>query len=134
GHATGMFGTIHTKIGDATVPAERTTLEALELQRSLRAMVDQGIRYCTMEVSSHALELGRVKGCRFRTAIFTNLTQDHLDFHKTMERYRDAKGLLFARMGNDYSPNPEERQYAVLNADDPASETYARLTAAQTIT
>jgi UDP-N-acetylmuramoyl-L-alanyl-D-glutamate--2,6-diaminopimelate ligase len=134
GHATGVMGTIHTKIGDQLIPAERTTQEALDLQRTLRQMVEQKIEYCAMEVSSHSLELGRVKGCRFRSAIFTNLTQDHLDYHETMERYRDAKALLFARMGNDYQEDPKWSQFAVLNSDDPVSERYASLTAAQTIT
>jgi len=134
GYKTGLMGTIHTKIGEFTAPAERTTQEALDLQRTLRRMVDENIDYCTMEVSSHALELGRVKGCRFRTALFTNLTQDHLDYHQTMDRYRDAKGLLFSRLGNDYGTGWQDQPYAVLNADDPASEVYARQTAAQTIT
>lgn len=134
GFRTGLLGTIHSKILDEITPAERTTQEALDLQRVLRRMVDGGTDYCTMEVSSHALELGRVNGCSFRIALFTNLTQDHLDFHGTMERYRDAKGLLFARLGNDYGPDPAGDKFAVLNADDPASEVYARLTAAQIVT
>ena len=132
-YKTGVMGTIYTKIGHKVVTSERTTQEALDLQSALREMCDEGVSYCFMEVSSHALELGRVKGCRFRTAIFTNLTQDHLDYHLTMERYRDAKALLFARLGNDYSPNPQERQFAVLNADDAASDTFARVTAVPTI-
>jgi UDP-N-acetylmuramoyl-L-alanyl-D-glutamate--2,6-diaminopimelate ligase len=134
GFRTGLLGTIHTKIGNKTISAERTTQEALDLQRTLRTMVDEQVQYCTMEVSSHALELGRVKGCRFRSALFTNLTQDHLDYHVTMERYRDAKGLLFSRMGNDYDPDLDLNQYAILNADDLASEHYAQLTSAQVIT
>lgn len=134
GFKTGLMGTIYTKIGGVTFSADRTTQEAVDLQRTLRKMADEGIAYCTIEVSSHALELGRVKGCRFRTAIFTNLTQDHLDYHLTMDRYREAKGLLFARLGNDYGTGWHDQPYAVLNADDPASQLYARLTAAQTIT
>lgn len=133
GYRTGVLGTIGAKYADVNLPAERTTQEAPELQRTLRWMADAGVGVCAMEVSSHALELGRVKGCRFRTAIFTNLTQDHLDFHLTMERYRDAKGLLFSRLGNGFEGG-EGRQFAVLNADDDASETYARLTAAQVVT
>jgi len=134
GHRTGLLGTIHTKIAGEISAAERTTQEALDLQRVLRVMADRGVEYCTMEVSSHALELGRVNGCRFRIALFTNLTRDHLDFHGTMERYRDAKGLFFSRLGNDYGPDPGEDRFAVLNADDPVSEYYARLTAAQIVT
>jgi UDP-N-acetylmuramoyl-L-alanyl-D-glutamate--2,6-diaminopimelate ligase len=87
-----------------------------------------------MEVSSHALEQGRVKGTRFRTAVFTNLTQDHLDYHGTMEAYEAAKGLFFSRLGNAYADRPEERTYAVLNADDEASGRFAKLTAAEIVT
>lgn len=134
GYRTGLMGTIHTRLAGKIIPTERTTQEALDLQRTLRLMVNEGAKFCTMEVSSHALELGRVKGCRFRTALFTNLTQDHLDYHHTMENYRDAKGLLFSRLGNEYGPHANDRQFAILNADDPVSERYASLTAAQTIT
>lgn len=134
GYRTGLMGTIHTRMAGMTIPTERTTQEALDLQRTLRYMVNEGAKFCTMEVSSHALELGRVKGCRFRTALFTNLTQDHLDYHLTMESYRDAKGLLFSRLGNEYGPHTNDRQFAILNADDPVSQHYAKLTAAQTIT
>ncbi|MEX1030342.1 MAG: UDP-N-acetylmuramoyl-L-alanyl-D-glutamate--2,6-diaminopimelate ligase [Paenibacillaceae bacterium] len=134
GYRSGLMGTIHTRLAGKNIPTERTTQEALDLQRTLRLMVNEGAKFCAMEVSSHALELGRVKGCRFRTAIFTNLTQDHLDYHRTLENYRDAKGLLFSRLGNEYGPHMNDRQFAVLNADDPVSERYASLTAAQTIT
>jgi UDP-N-acetylmuramoyl-L-alanyl-D-glutamate--2,6-diaminopimelate ligase len=134
GYRTGLMGTIHTRLGGKQLPTDRTTQEALDLQRLLRLMVNEGASFCVMEVSSHALELGRVKGCRFRTAIFTNLSQDHLDYHQTLENYRDAKGLLFSRLGNDYGPLMNDRQFAILNADDPVSERYAGLTSAQTIT
>jgi UDP-N-acetylmuramoyl-L-alanyl-D-glutamate--2,6-diaminopimelate ligase len=131
---TGLMGTIQMRIGNETYDTENTTQEALELQRNFRKMRDVGTAYCVMEVSSHAIALGRVKGCAFRTALFTNLTQDHLDFHKTMEHYRDTKGLFFARLGNDYSPNFDKRKYAVLNADDPASEHFAQMTSAEVVT
>jgi UDP-N-acetylmuramoyl-L-alanyl-D-glutamate--2,6-diaminopimelate ligase len=134
GFQTGLMGTIRTKIGAEFFEAERTTVEALEVQRNFRKMREAGTDYCIMEVSSHALELGRVKGVNFRTAIFTNLTQDHLEFHKTMDAYKAAKGLLFSRMGNSFSADPAERKFAVLNADDPASDTYRRMTSAQVIT
>jgi UDP-N-acetylmuramoyl-L-alanyl-D-glutamate--2,6-diaminopimelate ligase len=97
-------------------------------------MVDAGTERCVMEVSSHALEQGRVKGCDFRTAIFTNLTQDHLDYHGTMEAYEAAKGLFFSRLGNAYADDPAERKYAVLNADDAVSPRFAKLTAAEVLT
>lgn len=134
GKKTGLMGTIRVRIGERTFPASHTTLEALELQENMRRMYDAGVEYCVMEVSSHALELGRVRGTKFRTAVFTNLTQDHLDYHLTMDHYRAAKGLLFARMGNTFSAQRKELQYAVLNADDEASKEYARLTNAQVVT
>ncbi len=134
GFRTGLMGTIQMKIGDQSFEAERTTQEALDLQRNLQRMVEAGTDYCVMEVSSHALELGRVKGTRFRTAVFTNLTQDHLDYHFTMDNYKAAKGLLFSRLGNEFHSNPELDSYAVLNADDAASAEYQRLTSAQVIT
>ncbi|MBW7461447.1 UDP-N-acetylmuramoyl-L-alanyl-D-glutamate--2,6-diaminopimelate ligase, partial [Paenibacillus sepulcri] len=100
----------------------------------LAGMVESGSDYCVMEASSHALEQGRVKGCRYRTAIFTNLTQDHLDYHYTMERYAAAKELLFSRLGNEYANSQGDRTFAVLNADDEASEGFAKATAAEVIT
>ncbi|GIP39674.1 UDP-N-acetylmuramoyl-L-alanyl-D-glutamate--2,6-diaminopimelate ligase [Paenibacillus sp. J31TS4] len=134
GHRTGLMGTIQLKIGDETLPTANTTLEALEIQRNLRRMKEAQADYCVMEVSSHALHMGRVKGVRFRTALFTNLTQDHLDYHKTMDDYRAAKGLFFSRLGNEYADDERELSYAVLNADDPASAYFAELTAAQVLT
>ncbi|RJE90774.1 UDP-N-acetylmuramoyl-L-alanyl-D-glutamate--2,6-diaminopimelate ligase [Paenibacillus sp. 1011MAR3C5] len=130
----GVIGTIEWRYGSKSFPMKGTTPDAHELQRQLGEMRDAGMRYCAMEVSSHALEQGRVKGCRFRTAIFTNLTQDHLDYHGTMEHYADAKGLFFSRLGNAYSQPAQERSYAVLNADDVASERFRMLTSAEVIT
>ncbi|MDA6082872.1 Mur ligase family protein, partial [Escherichia coli] len=80
---------------------------------------------------SHALDEGRIHGCDFNIAVFTNLTQDHLDYHKTMDEYRRAKGLLFAQLGSSY--NHEEPKYAILNSDDPASAEYEKSTAAHVI-
>lgn len=134
GVKTGLIGTIQMRYGGRTFPMSGTTPEALELQRALHDMEVLGTRCCVMEVSSHALEQGRVKGTDFRTAIFTNLTQDHLDYHQTMEQYREAKGLFFARMGNSFESQPEKRKYAVLNADDAASAYFAKLTAAEVVT
>ncbi|MDF2668856.1 MAG: UDP-N-acetylmuramoyl-L-alanyl-D-glutamate--2,6-diaminopimelate ligase [Paenibacillus sp.] len=133
GWRTGLMGTISIKIGNDWSEAVRTTQEALDLQHSLSRMAEVGTEACIMEVSSHALELGRVKGCRFRTAIFTNLTQDHLDFHGTMERYQKSKGLFFARMNNGYEEDPDRRQYVVLNGDDEASAVYKASTSAEVI-
>ena len=91
----GLLGTIEQIVGGIAEPVERTTPEAIDLQRTLRRMVDAGDRACAMEVSSHALDLHRVDGVRFAAAAFTNLSQDHLDFHGTMEEYFAAKARLF---------------------------------------
>lgn len=131
---TGLIGTIQRRFAGRTFPMSGTTPESLDLQRYLHEMKEADTAYCVMEVSSHALEQGRVKGTRFRTAVFTNLTQDHLDYHKSMEEYRAAKGMLFARLGNTYNEDPDLRSYAVLNADDPASSYFAKQTAAEIIT
>ena len=95
GRGCGLLGTVKSVIGGVERPVSRTTPEAIDLQRDFRAMLDGGDRACAMEVSSHALELGRAEGIRFVAAIFTNLTQDHLDFHETMEDYFQAKRRLF---------------------------------------
>jgi UDP-N-acetylmuramoyl-L-alanyl-D-glutamate--2,6-diaminopimelate ligase len=134
GRTCGVIGTIEARFAGRSLPMSSTTPDCLELQRLLAGMAAEGTDYCAMEVSSHALEQGRVKGVKFRTAIFTNLTQDHLDYHGTMERYAAAKELLFSRLGNVYPAEPDERSYAVLNADDPASAAFARATAAETVT
>ncbi len=95
GKKVGLIGTIHNEIGDMELPAKHTTPDPAELHILFRRMVEAGCEYCVMEVSSHALDQHRVEGCRFETAIFTNLTQDHLDYHGTMENYFVAKSLLF---------------------------------------
>ncbi|OEF99522.1 UDP-N-acetylmuramoyl-L-alanyl-D-glutamate--2,6-diaminopimelate ligase [Vulcanibacillus modesticaldus] len=134
GHLAGLIGTIKMKIGNEVFDVKNTTPDALELQKSFAKMLDVGSDYAIMEVSSHALDIGRVRGVQYHIAVFTNLTQDHLDFHETMEKYREAKGLLFSQMGNTYDSNVKKNKYAVLNADDRASEYYKRITAAQVIT
>ncbi|MFD0715134.1 UDP-N-acetylmuramoyl-L-alanyl-D-glutamate--2,6-diaminopimelate ligase [Paenibacillus sp. GCM10027626] len=133
GYRPGVIGTVEMRYNGQVLPMSGTTPDALELQRHLAEMVKAGTDCCAMEVSSHALEQGRVKGCRYRTAIFTNLTQDHLDYHGTMERYAAAKGLFFSRLGNAFG-DESERSYAVLNADDAASGEFAALTAAEVLT
>src|SRR3954452_7748459 len=95
GIPTGLLGTVKSVVGGAEEPVERTTPEAIDLQATFRRMLDSGDRACAMEVSSHALELGRAEGIHFACRIFTNLTQDHLDFHETMEAYFAAKARLF---------------------------------------
>ena len=95
GEQCGLLGTVKSVIGGEERQVARTTPEAIDLQEDLRAMLDGGDRACAMEVSSHALELGRTDAIVFAAAIFTNLTQDHLDFHASMEDYFPAKRLLF---------------------------------------
>jgi UDP-N-acetylmuramoyl-L-alanyl-D-glutamate--2,6-diaminopimelate ligase len=95
GEQTGLLGTVTSIVGGAERPVQRTTPEAIDLHAGFRAMLDGGDRACAMEVSSHALALGRAGGIRFAAAVFTNLTQDHLDFHPSMEDYFLAKRLLF---------------------------------------
>ncbi|SFX27002.1 UDP-N-acetylmuramoylalanyl-D-glutamate--2,6-diaminopimelate ligase [Thermoactinomyces sp. DSM 45891] len=131
---SGLIGTIGMKIGDRELPTSNTTPEILELQKSFRMMRNEGCEYSFIEVSSHALDQGRTRGCKFHMGVFTNLTQDHLDYHETMEQYREAKGLLFNQLANQYLASADEQCYAVLNADDPASSYYARITPAQVVT
>ncbi|HTP03825.1 MAG TPA: UDP-N-acetylmuramoyl-L-alanyl-D-glutamate--2,6-diaminopimelate ligase [Nitrospirota bacterium] len=110
GRKAGLIGTIDYRVGDKVYTAPNTTPESLDLQRLLAEMVGFGVEYCVMEVSSHALALGRTVGCEFAVAGFTNLTQDHLDFHESMESYFRVKQLLFTGL----SPN----SFAVINSDD----------------
>jgi UDP-N-acetylmuramoyl-L-alanyl-D-glutamate--2,6-diaminopimelate ligase len=96
GRQTGLLGTVTSVVAGVERPTVRTTPEAIDLQRTFREMLDGGDRACAMEISSHALELRRADGIHVAAAIFTNLTQDHLDFHATMEDYFQAKRRLFA--------------------------------------
>ena len=116
GHGTGLFGTIVYRTPKGEAPAKHTTPESLELQKFFAQVRAEGGTHVTMEVSSHALALDRVWGCRFAAAIFTNLTRDHLDFHKTMEEYGTAKRRLFEGTGAG-AP-----RVGVVNRDDPWSE------------
>lgn len=107
GFMTGLIGTIANYIGNKKVDAVRTTPESYELHELFKNMVDAGVEYCVMEVSSHSLELDRVYGIQFEEGIFTNLTRDHLDFHKTFENYYNAKFKLF-----------ERSNHSIINLDD----------------
>lgn len=108
GARVGLLGTVSNMIGSAVIPTERTTPESFELQGLLAEMRDAGCDTCVMEVSSHAIALHRIWGIHYDVAAFTNLTEDHLDFHKTMEAYAETKAELFARCDK-----------AVLTGDDP---------------
>ncbi|MGC9219756.1 MAG: UDP-N-acetylmuramoyl-L-alanyl-D-glutamate--2,6-diaminopimelate ligase [Solirubrobacteraceae bacterium] len=120
GRQTGMLGTVKSVIARVESDVQRTTPEGIDLQRSLRAMVDGGDRACVMEVSSHALALGRVEGCHFDVGIFTNLTQDHLDFHPTMEDYFLAKRRLFLDGASSVTLANVDDPYGARLAADPA--------------
>jgi UDP-N-acetylmuramoyl-L-alanyl-D-glutamate--2,6-diaminopimelate ligase len=111
----GVIGTINYRLGNRLWPAARTTPLAPDLQRLLREMTNAGARSVVMEVSSHALALKRVDGINFRAGVFTNLTRDHLDFHKTMKEYFKAKARLFQLLREGKEP---ENKTAIINADD----------------
>ena len=108
GEKVGLVGSVVNMIGGRELPSEHTTPESCDLQALFREMVQEGCRYCVMEVSSHSLELRRVAGTEFAVGAFTNLTEDHLDFHRTMENYAAAKAKLFPFC-----------RAACANADDP---------------
>jgi UDP-N-acetylmuramoyl-L-alanyl-D-glutamate--2,6-diaminopimelate ligase len=120
GVTTGLIGTVRYEIGERVIPARRTTPESLEIQQMMAQMLRADCAACVMEVSSHALEQRRVSGVEFDVAIFTNLTQDHLDYHRTMEAYYEAKKKLFAALEKGSKP-----AVAVINIDDAYGERLA---------
>ncbi|MBR4434552.1 MAG: UDP-N-acetylmuramoyl-L-alanyl-D-glutamate--2,6-diaminopimelate ligase [Clostridia bacterium] len=111
GMKVGLIGTIRNLIGDRIIHTERTTPESVELQRNFRMMRDEGVDIVVMEVSSHSLDQNRVHGIEYAVGGFTNLTQDHLDYHKTFENYLETKKLMFKRS-----------KFAIVNADDVHSD------------
>jgi len=117
--AVGVIGTVNYRIRDRIIPSVRTTPESLELQFLLKEMVEAGITHVIMEVSSHALTQRRVSQIDFDIGLFTNLSQDHLDYHKTMGNYFASKNLLFESLGRLSQKNGEK--YAIVNGDDQAS-------------
>jgi len=123
GKKTGLIGTIQNMVGDEVLAAHGTTPDAYELQSLLRLMVNAGCEYVVMEVSSHALDQERCAGCEFEEAVFTNLTQDHLDYHKTMENYCAAKCRLF-----------RNAKRAIVNADDAWASTILSQAKGETLT
>lgn len=123
--SSALTGTIGFNLNGELHQSANTTSDALTTQAMISQAKEAGCSHMTMEVSSHGLVLGRLAGVEFNTAIFTNLTHDHLDFHGTMQEYGHAKGLLFSQLGQ----NLQEKKQAVLNADDPWSEKYAEMTA-----
>ncbi|HSD23560.1 MAG TPA: UDP-N-acetylmuramoyl-L-alanyl-D-glutamate--2,6-diaminopimelate ligase [Solirubrobacterales bacterium] len=118
GHRCGLLGTVQQVVGGQVEEVERTTPEAIDLQRTFNRMLEAGDTYCAMEVSSHALVLHRADAIHFAAKAFTNLSQDHLDFHADMEDYFEAKRLLFSSEGG--APIVElEGGISVINVDDP---------------
>lgn len=122
----GLVGTVHNVVGGEVRPVRHTTPEAVDLQSLLHAMAARGDHAAVMEVSSHALALHRVDGCRFDIGVFTNLTQDHLDFHGDLEGYREAKARLFEMLGEEAGGGKGWPRAAVINADDPSGREMAR--------
>jgi UDP-N-acetylmuramoyl-L-alanyl-D-glutamate--2,6-diaminopimelate ligase len=122
GVRTGVLGTIQYRVGDRSLPAGHTTPDALALHAMLASMYTDGVRGVSMEVSSHALALSRVDEVAFDVGVFTNLTQDHLDFHTTFDQYRRAKRRLFELLERSIKPG----RTAVVNSDDPAGAEMTR--------
>jgi UDP-N-acetylmuramoyl-L-alanyl-D-glutamate--2,6-diaminopimelate ligase len=125
-YKVGLIGTLYYKLNGEIRKSKDTTPEPPDLQAILRQMADLNFSYCFMETSSHGIEFHRLQGCRFRVALFTNLTQDHLDFHKTMEHYLTAKLKLFRWLTKE--------DYAVINIDDPYGGRFVEATQANVLT
>jgi len=129
GKKTGIIGTLGARINNLSFPGVHTTPESTEIQKLLFEMAEAGVQTAVMEVSSHALALGRVNGCIYRAGIFTNLSQDHLDYHRNMQEYLEVKSILFAEMNED-----KEKQCAILNADDPVCDFLSQKAASRVVT
>jgi UDP-N-acetylmuramyl-tripeptide synthetase len=119
GFRVGLIGTIQSLIGDRVLPVKNTTPDVIDLQALLAQMAEEEIDYVVMEVSSHALALGRVTGTEFDIGIFTNMTRDHLDFHVTFDNYIEAKAMLFRSLADTNST--KTGKVAIVNVDDPAA-------------
>jgi UDP-N-acetylmuramoyl-L-alanyl-D-glutamate--2,6-diaminopimelate ligase len=131
GARPGVMGTINYRYGGKRFPAPVTTPESLDMMHLVREMADEAVTHVIMEVSSHALDQGRTQDCPFKVAVFTNLSRDHLDYHKTMEEYFKAKCRLFANLAEGRSP---DETTAVINLDDPKGEDLVSMTRAQVVT
>ena len=131
GKQPGVIGTINYRFSDQILEAPVTTPESLDLMQTLRHMADSAVTDVIMEVSSHSLDQGRVRDCPFRVAIFTNISRDHLDYHRSMDAYFETKARLFRSSPGDGANSPAR---AVINADDPKGLELIRLTDAQVMT
>ena len=123
GHETGLIGTIEYQIGKKVIPAKETTPESTELQSLIAEMVASNIKFAVMEVSSHSAAQHRIDDISFKTAVFTNISAEHLDYHETIQNYKDAKVRLFENLKRD--------SFAILNADDEFGKYFADKTRAQ---
>lgn len=132
GYHVGVIGTIHALIDDEELPIHNTTPDVVELQQFLALMYERGVSHVVMEVSSHALDMNRVAGCEYDTAVFTNLTQDHLDYHKTFENYLAAKAKLFQSLSS--SDHVKDNKTAIVNLDDPYGKDILKVCKCQTLT
>lgn len=132
GEKTGLIGTIHHKIGEKIIPTKNTTPVSITLQGLLSEMVKENCTSCIMEVSSHSLALSRVIGCNFDTAVFTNLSHEHLELHKTLENYAHTKELLFTGLG--HSAKAGKFKSAIINLDDAHGKAYIPYIPAEVIT
>jgi len=132
GYQTGLLGTVKSVIGGVEHPVARTTPEAIDLQRTFREMLEGGDVACSLEVSSHALELRRADAIHFDVALFTNLTQDHLDFHASMEDYFRAKRRLFTQPGPSLASINADHPYGARLASAPADPVTYTLSRAAT--
>ncbi|MCI0515537.1 UDP-N-acetylmuramoyl-L-alanyl-D-glutamate--2,6-diaminopimelate ligase [candidate division KSB1 bacterium] len=125
-HSIGLIGTLYYKLQGEICKSKDTTPEPPDLQAILKQMADRQFDYCVLEASSHGIDFHRLGGCNFDVAAFTNLTQDHLDYHKTMDAYRNTKMRLFQWLTAD--------KFAVINRDDPSADYFIQATRAQVIT
>ncbi|ODS33413.1 MAG: UDP-N-acetylmuramyl tripeptide synthase [Candidatus Scalindua rubra] len=125
GYETGLIGTINYQVGKRVIPAQETTPESVKLQSLLAEMVASKIKYAVMEVSSHSTAQHRIENINFKTAVFTNISTEHMDYHKTISNYMDAKIELFKNLRRD--------SFAILNADDEYSKYFSDKTRAQKI-
>ena len=123
GKKTGVVGTVNYRYAGQVRPAATTTPESLDLQKLLAGMREAGVTHAVLEVSSHALDMQRVKACHFDVALFTNLTRDHLDYHGSMEKYFRAKELLFTE---SLQESRKKNLFAIINRDDPRGEELCR--------
>jgi UDP-N-acetylmuramoyl-L-alanyl-D-glutamate--2,6-diaminopimelate ligase len=131
GFIPGVIGTINYRFGTATIKPRNTTPESLEIQQLLSDMKEEKVSHVVMEVSSHALDQNRVKDVHFDVGVFTNLTVDHLDYHKTMEHYAQSKAKLFSRFLEQ--SDRSKQKYAVINYDDPFAKCIESLGTAKTV-